>query len=166
MKRNRVVYALLSVGLIGAFFGHGMWAVDGKDSFVELFAGTFDNVFGVTVSTAAATSWVQVIGWVDIAITVVLVVMFIGNLRARGALYEFAYSKAALVIYAWGAVWGFLTAGARVTAAGEFYPEVWDVVERAPNFLLPVALVYLVYQHRLDHSAEALTAKDITTTNK
>jgi hypothetical protein len=166
MKRNRVVYALLSVGLIGAFFGHGMWAVDGKDSFVELFSGTFDNVFGVTVSTSAATSWVQAIGWFDIAITVVLVAMLIGNLRARGALYEFAYSKAALVIYAWGAVWGFLTAGARVTAAGEFYPEVWDVVERAPNFLLPAALIYLVYQHRLDHSAEALTAKDVTTTNK
>jgi len=160
MKRNRNVYTLLSIGAIGMFFGHAMWAVDAKDSFLQLFSGTFDNLFGVEVSTETATTWVQLIGWFDIAVAAVLVVMLIGNLRAKGALYEFAYSRAAIAVYAWAAVWGFLTAASRMTAA-QAYPEVWDLVERAPNFMLPVALVYLVHQHRLDHSPEQLTAKTV-----
>ncbi|HEV8681513.1 MAG TPA: hypothetical protein VGS09_01885 [Actinomycetota bacterium] len=36
-----------------------------------------------------------------------------------------------------------MTAASRVTAAGTFYPEVWDVVERGANFLLPAAMLYL-----------------------
>lgn len=151
MKRNRILYSLLSVGLIGAFFGHGMWAVDGKDSFVKLFAGSFDHVLGVTVATGTATNWVKGIGWFDIAVAAVMALMLAGAILGRGALYEFAYSRIALVVYGWGALWGFATAASRVTAVGEFYPEIWDVVERAPNFLLPAALIWLVYQHRLDH---------------
>jgi hypothetical protein len=107
------------------------------------------------VSQGTAETWVQIIGFADIAVVAVLLLMLIGNIMAKGALYELAYSKLALVLLAWGALWGFVTAGSRVTAAGEFYPEVWDVVERAPNFMLPAAMIYLVYQHRLDHKAVA-----------
>ncbi|MEJ3748926.1 hypothetical protein WEI85_37345 [Actinomycetes bacterium KLBMP 9797] len=159
MKRNRILYALLSIGVIGAFFGHGMWAVDGKESFVQLFRGTFDNVLGVTVATDTATSWVKGIGWFDIAVSAALTLMLVGAIVGHGTLYRLAYSRVALVIYAWAALWGFATAASRVTAAGEFYPEVWDVVERAPNFMLPAALIYLVYQHRLDHRPGTATAE-------
>jgi hypothetical protein len=159
MKRNRVMYTLLAIGLIGGFFGHGMWAVDSKDTFIQLFTGSFDHVLGVTVSNGTATNWVNAIGWVDVCITAVIVVMLIGNLMAKGSLYEFAYSKVALGIFAWGAFWGFVTAASRVTAAGQFYPEVWDFVERAPNFMLPAALFYLVYQHRQDHSPQHMVAE-------
>lgn len=152
MRRNRMIYTLLSLGLIGGFFGHGMWAATlDNDKFPELFKGSVDNVLGVTVSQGTAETWVQVIGFADIAITAVLVLMLIGNILGRGALFEFAYSRAALVLLAWGVLWGFVTAASRVTAPGEFYPEVWDIVERAPNFMLPAAMIYLVYQHRLDH---------------
>jgi len=161
MRRNRFVYTLLSIGAIGAFFGHGMWAIDGKDSFVKLFTGSFDNVLGITVATDTATTWVKGIGWFDIAVSVVLLAMLIGNIQAKGKLYELAYSPVALVIYGWGALWGFATAASRVTAAGEFLPEFWDLVERAPNFMLPAALVYLVYQHRLDHAATTATAEAV-----
>lgn len=161
MRRNRNLYTLLSLGAIGTFFGHGMWAIDAKDTFVALFTGTFDNVFAVTVSTDTAEAWVRAIGWLDIAIAAVLTVMLIGNLRAKGALYEFAYSPVSLAIFTWGALWGFLTAASRVTAIGDFYPAVWDLVERAPNFMLPAALLYLVVQHRLDHSRDSLTASDV-----
>ena len=161
MKRNRILYTLLSIGAIGAFFGHGMWAIDGKESFVKLFTGSFDNVLGVTVATGTATTWVKGIGWFDITVSIAMVLMLVGNIRATGGLYEFAYSRAALVIYAWGALWGFATAASRVTAVGDLMPELWDVVERAPNFMLPAALVYLVYRHRLDHSRTAATAESV-----
>jgi hypothetical protein len=164
MKRNRILYVLLSVGAIGAFFGHGMWAIDGKDSFVKLFTGSFDHVLGVTVATDTATSWVKGIGWFDIAVTAVLVLMLIGVILGKGALYRLAYSPIAVAVYAWGALWGFATAASRVTAVGEFYPEVWDVVERAPNFMLPAALIWLVYQHRLDHRPTTTTTESIQAT--
>jgi len=163
MKRNRILYALLSVGAIGAFFGHGMWAIDGKESFVKLFTGSFDHVLGVTVSSGSATSWVKGIGWFDIAVSAVLLIMLVGVIQGRGALYRLAYSPIAVAIYAWGAVWGFATAASRVTAVGDFYPEIWDVIERAPNFMLPTALIYLVYQHRLDHRPTTATAETIDT---
>ncbi len=159
MKRNRFLYTLLSVGAIGTFFGHGMWAIDGKESFVELFTGSFKNVLGVTVATDTATTWVKGIGWLDITLSVLMVLMLIGNVQARGALYRLAYSPIALVVYSWGVLWGFATAASRVTAAGVFMPEIWDLVERAPNFMLPAALVYLVYHHRLDHTHSATTTE-------
>jgi hypothetical protein len=165
MKRNRMLYTLLSIGLIGGFFGHGMFAATlTNDKFPTLLSGTFDNVLGVTVSQGTAETWVQIIGYADLAIVGVLVAMLIGNIQAKGLLYRFAYSRFALVILAWGAIWGFVTAVSRVTAAGEFYPEVYDIIERAPNFMLPAAMVYLVYQHRLDHAVGTTTVKDLTST--
>jgi len=162
MRRNRVIYTLLSIGLIGGFFGHGMFAATlENDKFPTLLSGSLDNVLGVTVSQSTAETWVQIIGFADIAVVAILIAMLVGNIQAKGALYEFAYSKVALVIYAWGAIWGFVTAASRVTAAGELYPEIWDVVERAPNFMLPAALFYLAYQHRLDHTVVSTTAKDV-----
>ena len=160
MRRNRIIYTLLSFGLIGGFLGHGMFAATlTNDKFPTLLSGTFDNLFGVTMSQGTAEGWVRAIGIFDLVIVGVLAVMLYGNLRARGALYDFAYSRTALVLYWWGAIWGFLTAGSRVTAAGEIYPELWDVVERAPNYFLPAAMIYLVYQHRLDHGADATSAE-------
>jgi hypothetical protein len=162
MRRNRVTYTLLSIGLIGAFLGHGMFAATlTNDKFPTLLSGTFDNLFGVTMSQATAEGWVRGIGFVDLAIVAVLVVMMIGNITAKGSLYEFAYSRFALILLAWGVLWGFLTAASRVTAAGQFWPEVWDVVERTPNFMLPAAMVYLVYQHRLDHSVDAIGESEL-----
>lgn len=160
MRRNRILYTLLSVGAIGTFFGHGMWAIDGKESFVKLFTGSFDNVLGVNVATDTATNWVKGIGWLDITLSVVMLLMLIGNVQAKGVLYRLAYSPIALAVYGWGVLWGFATAASRVTAAGVFMPEIWDLVERAPNFMLPAALVYLVYCHRLDHTHSAMTTEE------
>lgn len=50
----------------------------------------------------------------------------------------------------------------RVTTV-ELYPELWEVVERAPNFMLPAALVYLVYQHRIDHRAGVAGDSEVMT---
>lgn len=167
MKRNRTIYTLLSLGLIGGFLGHGMFAATlENDKFPLLFSGTLDNVLGVTVSQGTAETWVQIIGFADLAVVALLIAMLVGNIQAKGALFEFAYGKVALVIYAWGAIWGFLTAASRVTAAGQVYPEVWDVVERAPNFMLPAALVYMVYQYRLDHTVSSTTTKHVTPTTR
>lgn len=166
MRRNRVIYTLLSIGVIGGFLGHGMFAATlTNEKFPTLLSGSLDNVLGMTISQQTAESWVQVIGFTDLVIVAVFTLMLIGNIVAKGRLYEFAYSRTGLVLYGWAALWGFVTAASRVTAAGQIYPEIWDVVERAPNFMLPAAMIYLVHRHRLDQSTRSLTARDATLTS-
>jgi hypothetical protein len=41
-----------------------------------------------------------------------------------------------------------MTAASRVTEADTWYPAIWDWVERAPNFMLPAALVFVIVRHR------------------
>jgi hypothetical protein len=161
MRRNRVIYTLLSIGAIGAFFGRGMGAVDRNDTVVGLFTGSFDHVFGLTVSTDTATNWVKGFGWFDLTVSAVIAVMLVGNVLVRGPLYRFAYSRFAYVVFGWGALWGLVTAVSRVTAAGDVRPAIWEFVERAPIYMLPAALVYLIYQHRLDHTHSRTTTEAI-----
>lgn len=151
MKRtgeHKALYALLGIGAFGTFLGHGMWAVRGKDTFVGLLTGSLKNMFGYHMSAGTGKTLVQAIGSIDLVVAAVMALFIIGALRERGSLYAAAYSKIAIAVFAWGSVWGFLTAFSRVTSAAAFSPAVWDWVERAPNFLLPAALVFVILRHR------------------
>lgn len=153
MKRNKSLYTVLAIGAIGEFVGHAAWAVTAKDTFVKLLTGSLDHALGVTMSTSTGETVVRAIGFFDFGIALVLVAMLIGNITWRGILYRLAYSSTAMVLYSWAAIWGFVTAASRVTAVGVLFPAFWDLVERAPNFMLPAALVLLVRHHRADHRA-------------
>lgn len=148
---RKVLYGLLSVGLIGTFFGHGAWAVGAKDSFLGLLADSMDNVFGYSMSESTAEAAVRTIGVVDIVLSIAMAAMLYGVVRGGGRFHALAYSPIAIGVYAWAVLWGFLTAASRMTAAGVFFPEVWDLVERAPNFMIPAALLYLVVSYRKTH---------------
>lgn len=152
-KRDNSIYALTAFGAITVFLGHGLWAIDGKASFVELLSGSFENVLGVTIDPDSAVNYVKFIGWVDIAIAAIFTLAAIGYLykKASPVLQNLAVSKLVIALYGWGIIWGFLTALSRVTAAGEFYPEIWDVVERGPNFVIPA--IGLILTLRARHSS-------------
>ncbi|HEX6263519.1 MAG TPA: hypothetical protein VF097_11800 [Actinomycetota bacterium] len=142
------IYGILASALALSFFGHGAWAVfENKESFRELLSGTMNNVFGASTSIddGAISAAVRAIGWWDIVFTVGILALAYGVIKGHGALFRVASSPVALFAYSWALLWGFLTAGSRVTAAGVFYPEVWDVVERGPNFIVPVAMLYMTY---------------------
>jgi hypothetical protein len=100
------------------------------------------------MSAATGKTFVQAIGYFDIAVAGVIGLLVVGAIIERGMLYRAAYSGVALAVFAWAAVWGFLTALSRVTAAETWYPEIWDWVERAPNWMLPAALIFVVVRHR------------------
>jgi hypothetical protein len=139
-KTRKTLYTLLGVGVALAFLGHGILGLKGQETFVALVTGNYDEVLGGSMSTDAATTIVNVIGVVD----VVLAAAFLGLVVAARRENPIAYSTGALVLFGWAMVWGFLTALSRFTAVMDG-AEVWDVVERGPNFLLPAALVYLIY---------------------
>jgi hypothetical protein len=152
-----MLYTLLGIGALGAFLGHGAWAVQGKASFVTLLTGSFDHVLGVTVSNDTGEAWVRGIGWFDLAVSVVIAALVVGAYTQRGKLYDLAYSRLAIVLFSWAAFWGFVTAASRITAVGTWFPEFWDLVERAPNFMLPLALIYVIRHHRDDNTPSEVT---------
>src|SRR5918995_6194441 len=119
----RRIYVILGVAAITSFFGHAMWAVRGKDSFVELVTGSFDNVLGVSVGTDTATTIVKAIGGFDIFLSVLMAVAVVGFLTREGALRRFALSPVMIGVWVWAIFWGFATGASRMSGAGVWYPE-------------------------------------------
>jgi hypothetical protein len=143
MRRSRgttILYSFLGSAVALAFLGHGVLGAKGQASFVELVRGTYDKLLGGSMSEGTATTWVNVIGWLDIALAIV----FIGLVIAAVTQKAIAYSPIAIGLFAWAALWGFLTALSRFTAVLDG-AEVWDVIERGPNYLAPAGLVYMIY---------------------
>jgi hypothetical protein len=77
---------------------------------------------------------------IDVALATAFLALVVAARREQAI----AYSTVALGLFGWAMVWGFLTALSRFTAVMDG-AEIWDVVERGPNFMLPAALVYLIY---------------------
>lgn len=145
--RNLAAVAGIGTGM--TFLGHGMWAaVEHNPKFAPLLSGSLDNVLGISISKVTATDWVSFIGLVDIVLSVIIFAAVVGLFVSSGWLKRLSTSRPLAGIYAWGAVWGFLTALSRVTSADAWYPEFWDWVERAPNFAIPLVGLMVVLQLR------------------
>ena len=145
------VYLILAGAAFLMFFGHGAWAAfENAEKFRGLASDSLNSLFGTSTSVQdwAISTAVRTAGWTDITLSLVIVVFAIGVCRGHGALARIAASRFAIAIFAWGAFYGLVNAvfhAGLVTAAGSFYPNVWDVVERGPNFLVPAALLYLTF---------------------
>lgn len=144
-SRATALYTIMGAGVALAFLGHGILGAKGQETFVALVTGTYDKVLGGTMSADTATTWVNVIGWIDIT----LAGAFVGLVVAAIRQHRIAYSPLAMGLFGWAMVWGFLTALSRFTAVVDG-AETWNVVERGPNYLLPAAAVYLIYKTRQD----------------
>ena len=163
MRRSRtttILYAILGSGVALAFFGHGVLGAKGSEKFVALVTGNYDTVLGGTMSTGTATSLVNVIGWFDIVLALVFAGLVIAAIYGKAI----AYSPLATGLFVWAASWGFLTALSRFTATlnGQ---DIWDFVERGPNYMLPAALAYGVYKIRTTKPSETVPAPAFVATN-
>jgi len=138
--KSSTLYTILGSGVALAFIGHGILGLKGYEKFNELVIGNYDKVLGGSMSVETATSWVNVVGVLDIA----LAVAFIGLIVAARREHPIAYSPLALGLFGWAMVWGFLTAFSRFSATMNG-AQIWDVVERGPNYLLPAGLMYIIY---------------------
>ncbi len=111
---SKKVEWILRIGIFGTFFGHGIFALMVKQSWLGYF-----SPFGISEPTAAML--LPFIGLLDLAVS--LIVLF----------------KPINVVLGWAAFWGFATALVR-PISGE---PVWDFVERWANWAAPLALLYL-----------------------
>lgn len=109
---------ILRIGVAGTFIGHGIWALSIKQSWFKYFTG-------VGISEGIIPTLLILIGIMDIVIG--LFVLF----------------KPYRFILVWAVIWAFATALIRPITAGFFTIEFADFIERAANFMLPLAL--LVY---------------------
>jgi uncharacterized membrane protein YphA (DoxX/SURF4 family) len=109
------VYWILRVGVAGEFIGHGAAGITGNPAWVPYFAV-------VGIGRDAAYHLMPLIGTVDICL---------------GILTLFVPLRAVLL---YCTVWGFWTALLR-PLAGE---GIWELVERAYNYGVPLALLVLV----------------------
>ena len=113
---------VLRMGVFGAFLGHGIFALEGKQQFIEMIQSM------VPLDAAMATSLLFAIGVIDI------LVAFWVLLRPQR------------FVLAYATVWAFLTALARITAGD----PVWDFVERAANWAAPLALLlYIQFKSKI-----------------
>ena len=106
---------ILRIGLFGTFLGHGIFALQLKQRFLEMLAA----MTGITGSLADKLMYT--IGAVDV-VTAILAIL-----------------KPIRILLIYAAVWGFMTAVARPVAGD----PIWDFVERWANWAVPLALLYI-----------------------
>ncbi len=105
---------ILRIGIAGEFLGHGVFALQAKQSWLSYF-----SVVGISPETGATL--LPLIGIADLAVAFLMLV------------------KPLRVVIGWAVFWGFLTALMR-PLNGE---PIWDFVERTANWAAPLALLYL-----------------------
>lgn len=114
MKNAKVVEWVLRIAVAGEFIGHGVFAMQGKPGWISYFEA-------VGISAQAGRTLLPIIGYVDIALAILILVRPVN------------------IALLWMAFWGFATALVR-PLAGE---PIWDFVERFANWGAPLALLLL-----------------------
>lgn len=105
---------VLRIGVAGAFIGHGVFALMGKQGWIPYLTT-------VGIPAGSAVQVLFAIGLLDLLVA---------------ALVLFKPYRGVLV---WATFWGLSTALIR-PLSGE---PIWDFVERSANFMAPLALLYL-----------------------
>jgi hypothetical protein len=116
MSNTQKAVWVLRIGVAGEFLGHGVFALQGKQDWINWFSN-----FGVNDPSTASTLLVLV-GILDLLVA--LVVLF----------------KPLKPVLLWAVFWGFWTALVRPIVG----QPIWDFVERFANWAAPLALYYLL----------------------
>ncbi len=114
MDNHKLAEWVLRLSVFGTFLGHGVFALQGKESWIPYFTS-------VGISGESAKILLPLIGSLDI---VVAFFVLLWPLR---------------LVLVWATLWGFITGLIR-PISGE---PIWDFVERWANWGAPLALLYL-----------------------
>lgn len=113
MNNQKLIEWVLRIAIAGEFFGHGMFALQGKEAWI-------DWIHTLTgLETGTASQLLTLVGYWDIAVAFIILL------------------KPVRVILLWAAFWGFWTALVR-PLVGE---PVLDFIERWANWGAPLALL-------------------------
>ncbi len=122
MNNSKIIEWVLRIAVFGSFLGHGMFALQGKEKWVQWMMKFGENFGGFDIATA--TQLLFVIGIMDVIVAFVILV------------------KPIRAVILWAVIWGFWTALMRwLPIVGD---PIWDFVERWPNWGAPLALLFLL----------------------
>ena len=113
---TKLIEWVLRVAVAGEFIGHGIFALQGRKTWVEWF-----SIFGIS-DVGLATQLLFLIGVMDIALAVLILI------------------KPVRLALLWMAFWGFWTALMRPIAGD----SIFEFVERWANWGAPLALLLLI----------------------
>lgn len=117
MSNAKKIEWILRIGVAGEFLGHGMFAIQGKQSWFKYF-----EAFGIS-DPSTITTMLLVVGVMDVVLAIIVLVRPVRPLLL------------------WMAAWGLWTALIRWPFGGD---PVWDFVERWANWAAPLALYYFL----------------------
>ena len=113
---TKLVEWVLRIAVAGEFLGHGVFALQGRQAWVEWF-----SIFGISdVGTAATILWF--IGLLDVSLAILILI------------------KPIRLAILWMAFWGFWTALMRPIAGD----SIFEFIERSANWGAPLALLLLL----------------------
>ncbi|MBI2045766.1 hypothetical protein HYT23_06920 [Candidatus Pacearchaeota archaeon] len=112
---NKKIGWILRIALFGEFLGHGIFALQLKQSFLDMII----SVLGVSLVSAQK------------------ILIIIGAMNIIVALFALIYPFRLMLI--WASIWGFATGLARPLSGD----PIWDFVERWANIGVPLALLYI-----------------------
>ena len=112
----KLIEWILRIAVAGEFFGHGVFALQGRKAWVDWF-----SIFGVSDANLA-TQILFLVGLLDVFLAVLVLI------------------KPVRLALLWMAFWGFWTALMRPIAGD----SIFEFVERWANWGAPLALLLLV----------------------
>ena len=116
MKNLKIAEWVLRIAIFGEFFGHGMFALGQKASWIKYFEA-------VGISAESAMPLMLLIGIIDIALAVLVLI------------------KPIRIGVLWMAIWGLWTAVIRWPIGPD---PIWDFFERWANWGAPLALLLII----------------------
>lgn len=120
MKNEKKIEWILRIGVAGEFLGHGIFALLGKADWIKWT----EQLTGL--DTATATTFMFVVGIVDVLLAIMVLI------------------KPIKPLLLWMAFWGLWTAFVRILVGTDLWgKDVWDFIERFANWAAPLALFYL-----------------------
>lgn len=115
MNNLKIIEWVLRIAVAGEFIGHGVFALQGKEKWIEWFPH-----FGIS-APEPATTLLFLVGVMDVALALLILI------------------KPIRIALLWMAFWGFWTALVR-PIVGE---SIWEFVERGANWGAPLALFFV-----------------------
>lgn len=130
---TKAIEWVLRIAVAGEFFGHAVFALQGKQDWIGWFAK-----FGIT-DAGTATLLLFIVGLIDISLAILLLI------------------KPVRLALLWMIFWGFFTALIRPLVG----MPIWDFVERSANWGAPLALLLLI-KWPVKEKAQVVLNKKVT----
>ena len=143
-SRERAAIGLLQLAASSTFICHGLMALAHEGEFLDYIFMAGQRLLGLEISQAVAERALSAIGIIDLVM---------------GAALLLAPGRARMGAAAYMALWGLLTASARIVHSG--FDNSFESLLRVPNWAVPLGLFLYWFLSRGSETAELKRSPDL-----